>query len=162
MSEDTNNSKKPWKWGDEIWINPVKGPSDSDLDGTRYLAYGYDAQMKPFDKGDWVRYDDYARLKTEVEKLEHQVNYWKIEAEVDNARWLRVLEENARLKANDSIIIQAQVSAGKSVVHYIAEIENLKAQVKRLTKAGDLLCRMAGNNQVINRHWKTAKKGVQS
>jgi len=38
----------------------------------------------------------------------------------------------------------------------------LKAEVERLTKAGDLMCRMAGNNQVINRHWKTAKKGVQS
>jgi len=38
----------------------------------------------------------------------------------------------------------------------------LKADIERLTKAGDLMCRMAGNNQVINRHWKTAKKGVQS
>ena len=38
----------------------------------------------------------------------------------------------------------------------------LKAEVERLTKAGDLMCRMADNNQVINRHWKTAKKGVQS
>ena len=38
----------------------------------------------------------------------------------------------------------------------------LKAEVERLSKAGDLMCRMAGNNQVINRHWKTAKKGVQS
>ena len=42
------------------------------------------------------------------------------------------------------------------------EVKRLEAKVERLTKAGDLLCRMAGNNQVINRHWKTAKKGVQS
>jgi chromosome segregation ATPase len=42
------------------------------------------------------------------------------------------------------------------------EIARLTAQVERLTKAGDLMCRMAGNNQVITRHWKTAKKGVQS
>jgi hypothetical protein len=42
-----------------------------------------------------------------------------------------------------------------------AENARLKAEVERLTKAGDLMCRMAGNNQVINRHWKTAK-GVQS
>ena len=41
------------------------------------------------------------------------------------------------------------------------EVTRLKAQVERLTKAGDLMCRMAGNNQVINRHWKTAKKGKQ-
>ena len=51
------------------------------------------------------------------------------------------------------------------IVKYIRKLEaenaRLKAEVERLTKAGDLLCRMAGNNQVINRHWKTAKKGGQ-
>ena len=45
---------------------------------------------------------------------------------------------------------------------YLNMKEKLEAEIKRLTKAGDLMCRMAGNNQVINRHWKTAKKGVQS
>jgi len=43
-----------------------------------------------------------------------------------------------------------------------SDYARLKAEVERLTKAGDLMCRMAGNNQVINRHWKTAKKGGQS
>ena len=38
----------------------------------------------------------------------------------------------ARLKANDSIIVQAEANAGKSVVHYLAEIERLKAEVERL------------------------------
>ena len=33
------------------------------------------------------------RLMAEVERLEHQVRYWRIEAEVDNARWLRCLED---------------------------------------------------------------------
>jgi hypothetical protein len=70
MNKDNNNSKEPWKWGDEIWLDSIKEPLDSNLDGTRYLAYGYDAQMKPFDKGDWVRYSDYARRKDEVERLE--------------------------------------------------------------------------------------------
>lgn len=48
--------------------------------------------------------------------------------------------------------------------NYVSEAEynKLKKQVERLTKAGDLICRMAGNNQVINRHWNTFKKGVQS
>jgi len=41
----------------------------------------------------------------------------------------------------------------------VVEVRRLDAEVERLTKAGDLMCRMAGNNQVINRHWKTAKKG---
>ena len=53
----------------------------------------------------FVSYDDYAslkaendRLKAEVERLEHQVNYWRIEAEVDNARWLRCLEDLEKLR----------------------------------------------------------------
>ena len=39
-----------------------------------------------------------ARLKAEVERLEHQVRYWRIEAEVDNARWLRCLEDLEKLR----------------------------------------------------------------
>ena len=62
--------------------------------------------------------------------------------------------DNARLKAE----CQAR-QAENSVL--AVECDSLKAQVERLTKAGDLMCRMAGNNQVINRHWKTAKKGLQ-
>ena len=42
-----------------------------------------------------------------------------------------------------------------------AENARLKAEVERLTKAGDVICRMAGNNQVINRHWKTAKNAAK-
>ena len=49
-------------------------------------------------QGDFVDYQDYARLKAEVERLEHQVRYWRIEAEVDNARWLRCLEDLEKLR----------------------------------------------------------------
>ena len=48
-------------------------------------------------------------------------------------------EDYARLKANDSIIVQAQANAGKSVVHYLAEIERLKAEVERLEKTEEYL-----------------------
>ena len=41
---------------------------------------------------------DNARLKAEVERLEHLVNYWRIEAETDNARWLRCLEDMEKLR----------------------------------------------------------------
>jgi hypothetical protein len=34
-----------------------------------------------------------ARLKAEVERLERLVNYWKIEANCDHDRWLRVLAD---------------------------------------------------------------------
>ena len=43
------------------------------------------------------------RLKAEVERLEHQVNYWRIEAECDNARWLRCLEDLEKLRKNADI-----------------------------------------------------------
>ena len=39
-----------------------------------------------------------ASLKAEVERLDHQVRYWRIEAEVDNARWLRCLEDLEKLR----------------------------------------------------------------
>ena len=64
------------------------------------------------------------------------------------------MQENARLQAE----CQAR-QAENSVL--AVECDSLKAEVERLTKAGDLMCRMAGNNQVINRHWKTAKGGKQ-
>jgi molybdopterin synthase catalytic subunit len=37
--------------------------------------------------------DAYARLKADVERLKHEVRYWKIEAEHDHERWLNVLAE---------------------------------------------------------------------
>lgn len=38
------------------------------------------------------------RLKADVERLEQQVKYWRIEADTDHARWLRVLEELETLR----------------------------------------------------------------
>ena len=48
--------------------------------------------------GKLCEYRDYASLKAEVERLNHQVRYWRIEAEVDNARWLRCLEDLEKLR----------------------------------------------------------------
>ena len=42
--------------------------------------------------------EENVRLKAEVERLDHQVRYWRIEAEVDNARWLRCLEDLEKLR----------------------------------------------------------------
>jgi hypothetical protein len=64
------------------------------------------------------------------------------------------MQENARLMAE---VERLTAFTTRTIIPN----EELQAQVERLTKAGDLMCRMAGNNQVINRHWKTAKKGVQ-
>jgi chromosome segregation ATPase len=110
-----------------------------------------------------------ARLKAEVERLQsiHSIDSIGIEqlkAEVERLTSdLQMEKENEdRLvrewqRANNEVYgLQRQVAA------LIDDQTRLKAEVERLTKAGDLMCRMAGNNQVINRHWKTAKKGVQS
>ncbi len=135
MSDQDN---KPWEWGDKgVPQNPINHYPE----GTRFLCCGYDGHMNQFSQGNWVRHEDYAKLQ--MERI-HDLNQMG-----------GLCEENARLKAE----CQAR-QAENSVL--AVECDSLKAEVERLTKAGDLLCRMAGNNQVINRHWKTAKKGVQS
>lgn len=58
------------------------------------ISYGMDESSK----GEYVLWRDYAKLKAEVERLEQQVQYWKIEAECDHGRWLRCLEELETLR----------------------------------------------------------------
>ena len=61
------------------------------------------------------------RLETENAQLEHVINYWKIEAETDNARWLRVLEENERLKAEVERLTKAGDAMHCFLIGYIVE-----------------------------------------
>jgi len=51
--------------------------------------------------------EEIAKLRTEVERLAGNVKYWRIEAETDNARWLRVLEENDKLRKQIADIDEA-------------------------------------------------------
>jgi hypothetical protein len=60
-------------------------------------------------------------LKAENARLEHVVNYWKVEAETDNARWLRVLEENERLKAEVERLTKAGDAFYESEIGYYGE-----------------------------------------
>jgi hypothetical protein len=39
-----------------------------------------------------------ASLKSKIELLERQVNYWRVEAECDHGRWLRCLEDLEHLR----------------------------------------------------------------
>jgi hypothetical protein len=83
-----------------------------------------------------------AMLCGQVERLEHQVNYWRIEAETDNARWLRCLEDNERLrKAGDAVALdyaeRIEIEAGETA--------------KTLMKIVPVL-----------REWNAAKEGKQS
>ena len=76
--------------------------------------------------------DENARLKAEVERLEHQVNYWRIEAEVDNARWLRCLQDLEELRASSFVTAvpvehyERVVKAGDAMNEVIRSIDNTK------------------------------------
>lgn len=41
----------------------------------------------------WVYADKWVEMHEAIKRLEHEVNYWRIEAEVDHARWLGSLED---------------------------------------------------------------------
>ena len=78
----------------------------------------------------------------------------RLKAEVERLKF--TLEEERQIMREDWAGLRCEKDKVQRALEYA------EAQVERLTNAGDLMCRMAGNNQVINRHWKTAKKGVQS
>jgi hypothetical protein len=42
--------------------------------------------------------EEIANLRAEIGRLNDTINYWRIESDVDRARWLRVLEENEALR----------------------------------------------------------------
>jgi hypothetical protein len=41
----------------------------------------------------WVYADKWVELHGTIQRLEHEIKYWMIEAECDHNRWLRALEE---------------------------------------------------------------------
>ena len=65
---------------------------------TRTMEEAFYLQTKAFLEKNSEHIAEIARLKAEVERLEHQVNYWRIEAECDNARWLRCLGDLEKLR----------------------------------------------------------------
>lgn len=91
-------------------------------------------------------------LKAKVERLERQVNYWRIEAECDNARWLRCLEDLEKLRAS-SFVTAVPVE-----------------QYERVVKAGDEVFREWSSGDETNANnfrkallvWNAAKEGKPS
>ena len=71
----------------------------------------------------WSIHKGYFDLKAEVERLQHQIKYWQVEAQTDNARWLRCLDENERLRAYC-----------KDVTLLKAELDQLRFENKRMKK----------------------------
>ena len=74
-----------------------------------------------------------ASLKAEVERLEHQVKYWRIEAEVDNARWLRCLQDLEELRALSFVTAVPSEQYEKTK----AEVNRLTHRCSALREAGD-------------------------
>ena len=87
-----NDKTEPWKWGDENQPKPEEPPH---IEGQRHLCCGYDAYMRPFEGGNWVAYEDYARLKAEVEK-------WEFIHRLDSLAIKKQKEEIERL--NEAIV----------------------------------------------------------
>ena len=107
----------------------------------------------------FVPYADYAQLKVEVERLDRQVRYWRIEAEVDNARWLRCLQDLEELRASSFVTAvpvehyERVVKAGDAVALDYAERIEIEAgnPAKTLMKTVPVL-----------REWNAAKDGKPS
>ncbi len=97
------------------------------------------------------KWAEMVKAQAEVARLEHVVNYWKVEAETDNARWLRVLEENARLKAEVERLTEAWVDKKMQ-----EDRDALLQQVERLTKAGDWLVEAVQTDDC----WENWDKGI--
>jgi hypothetical protein len=121
-----------------------------DGDGIRYAMHlsapkGGSAQMLRDPSGGWVSWEDYARLKAEVERL---------------------------TQLNDTLALR--YDATNSMLDGCAKtIEEMEAQVERLTKAGDELHAFLINYIVESRissaylnklddDWNAAKEGKQS
>lgn len=130
---------EPWKWGDEGKPKPeYKEPTG------RHLCCGMDAEMRPFADGDWVPYDDYAKLRMERIHDLNQIGGLQEE----NARLLSELADLKstadRFKAeverldtgikpegcNDAVGRAVNVLLEKE-----KEIARLKAEVERLNDA---------------------------
>lgn len=77
--------------------------------------------------------------QAEVERLEQQVKYWRIEAETDHARWMRVLEENERLKSELKFSEHRMIALAEALADtrlgYQKKIEILKEG--RINRKGD-------------------------
>ena len=119
-------------------------------------------------EGEYVRYEDYARLKAEVERLTSENESLQAKAtNIYNAMVVRCKVEEITHKANaDSIISQGMMSEAMKMIE---ESVAIREQVERLTKAGDKAFSLwssgdesdADNFKEAIWAWTIAKKGGQ-
>ncbi len=75
--------------------------------------------------------DKIRKLEAEVQRLEHTVNYWKIEAKTDHERWERQMEENARLRDDIKAGETIRASLSRSVLHLGDQLRKLTGNEDR-------------------------------
>jgi hypothetical protein len=126
--------------------------------------YSADFGMAQSPVGKWVSYEDYARLKAEVHRLEEIVGSDAIDRKYGMC--CDASDEHARLKAE---VERLTAFTTRTIIPN----EELQAKVERLTKAGDamwnaLLC--SGCSECMGMYdchdeamklWNDAKKGGQ-
>ena len=106
--------------------------------------------------GNWVKWEDYSKLQTEVERLDDLVLATKqVIAQHEMFYATKWLEENFPKSCTES---------------FQAENARLKAEVERLRKAGDAMAdiigfamaRTDGQDPKLVREWNAAKEGKPS
>jgi uncharacterized coiled-coil DUF342 family protein len=108
--------------------------------------------MEEHAQGEYVLHSDYARLKAEVERLEKEV--WRMKV-------FKGIDEDTKATLKDAL---NTVPEWAKVLETEAENARLKAEVERLTKAGDAMAEELNGRyfgkRLIN-DWNAAKEGKQ-
>jgi hypothetical protein len=100
----SNKEEIPWTWGDGGQPPP---PPPEAKEGQRFLACGYDAEMKPFANGNWISYNDYSKL------LHERIH------DIQQIGGLQ--EENARLKSEVDAI-RKELAEAQENYHLVNEM----------------------------------------
>ena len=129
---------------------------------TQCVEPSYKAQMiEPIVRevawGNYVRYEDYAKVKEAGQNILQHLR--------------ESTAENARLKAEVQHHLHQAVHDVSQLGEQSAEIAHLKAEVERLTKAGDAMASMLQFEETLNdsdhipqsvQRWNAAKNGEPS
>ena len=129
--------------------------------GIRYAMYlsapkGGSAQMLRDPSGDWVSYEEYARLKAEVERLQNNCDYLdqKLDEEIDKSAMLCGQVERLR-KAGDDLVLSVE---WRNVVVNIPATMSLIESVSFLEVSEKCKCNLHNFDDDI-KAWQAAKKG---
>jgi regulator of replication initiation timing len=145
----SNKEEIPWTWGDGGQPPP---PPPEAKEGQRFLACGYDAEMKPFADGNWISYNDYSKLLHErIHDIQQigglQEENARLRSEVERldtlckqvmAQHSDISCENIMLrKANDELAEVRELHAGFNRALFnetVTENARLKAEVDAIRK----------------------------